>query len=92
MITPAIPLSRPSVATWKLDAAGLRIYERRVVLIYGGYDASDKRITERRFEITDTTTPNLQTFIAACPAGPTFKKQAETFGATLAADLAGDVT
>jgi len=91
-ITPGSPKPRTSVANWKLDAAALRIYDRRVTLIYGGYDAGGLRVDEHRFDITDDTTPTLATFIAACPAGPTFKQQVETFGATLHADLAGAVS
>ncbi len=91
-IIPSQPKPRTSVANWKLDAAALRIYDRHVTLIYGGYDSVGARVDEHRFDIADDTTPTLAAFIAACPAGPTFKQQIETFGATLHPDLVGTIS
>lgn len=92
-ITPSQPQPRAAVQTWKLDAISLRIYDRRVALIYGAYDGSGNRIDERRFIIDDNSTPSLAAFLAACPAAPNLKQQSETFGATLDPDdLTGTVS
>lgn len=90
-ISPTTPISRPPVASWELDAIGIRVRERIVALLYGGYAADGTRLTERRFDLNDDSTPTFAEFVTACPAGPNFKRQAEAFGATLHPDLAGTV-
>lgn len=90
-ITPPSPIPRSAVALWELDAIGVRLKDRTVVLIYGGYDAQDRRVAEKRFDLSDTSTPTLATYLAACPAGMNFKRQSEQFGVTLDPELAGDV-
>lgn len=90
-ITPSQPIPRTPVARWEIDGFGARVGAHSVVLVYFGYDANGVKIAEKRFELNDDTTPSFATFIAACPAGPNFKRQIEQFGATLHADLSGTV-
>lgn len=89
-ITPSQPIPRTSVTRWETDFSA-RIGARMVVLIYTGYDATGNKIAERRFDLTDDSTPSFAQFVAACPAGPAFKRQVEQFGATLHSDLGGTV-
>lgn len=88
-ITPTSPIKRSDIVEWELDAIELRLKRRAVVLVYGGYDAENKRVDEHRFNLSSQSVPTVTEFIAACPAGPNFKRQAEAFGANLHPDLVG---
>ena len=90
-ITPSQPISRTPVARWEIDGFGARIGAHTVVLVYFGYDANNVKVAEKRFELSDDTTPNFAAFVAACPAAPNLRRQIEQFGATLNSDLSGAV-
>lgn len=92
MITPSQPIARTPIARWETDSIGLQIGRRVVILIFGGYDSNNNRVAERRFEVTDATTPSVSDFLAAVPTAPTLKRQCESFGATISAELAGTVS
>jgi hypothetical protein len=90
-ITPSSPIPRTPVARWEIDGFGIRINAHTVVLVYFGYDANNIKIAEKRFDLSDTSSPTFAAFIAACPAGPTLRRQIEQFGASLDSELSGSV-
>lgn len=91
-ITLTVPISNASSITAKADGLGVRAYDQTAVIVVGLYDGSGKRIGERRFEVGASTTPSWANFLAACPAGVTFRNQIEAFVQTIDSALTGGVS